>query len=162
MCLLCSSSCRKDNTSRVFIPYCTPVGEGRPFKGCRSIWVPFLRVRKHALWLLSHQVRHRCCRCPALRTEDVESSPPHSLVFVELVGTRRGPDASDVRPLRVVPSGEKWLTPQYTVPISPLCPQGGILATLPPHELQGAVVPGEYISHHPPRNIGALGCCDAI
>ncbi|KAL0185522.1 hypothetical protein M9458_017192, partial [Cirrhinus mrigala] len=48
------------------------------------------------------------------------------------------------------PSGEERLTPHHTVPEI-------VLPTLPPMVLQGAAVPGELISQHPPGNAAVLG-----
>ncbi|XP_048024136.1 LOW QUALITY PROTEIN: uncharacterized protein LOC125253920 [Megalobrama amblycephala] len=59
--------------------------------------------------------------------------------------------------MRAAPAGEKWRTPQYTVPSSLQCPQGAVLPTLPPRVLQGAVVPSEQTPRCPPGNVAALG-----
>ncbi len=46
----------------------------------------------------------------------------------------------------------------FTVSVSLQCPQGTVLPTLPPRELQGAAIFGERISQGPPVNVVALGC----
>ncbi len=56
------------------------------------------------------------------------------------------------------PQEVEWSTPDSTVPVFLLCPQGTVLPTLPPCVLQGIAVSGERISQGPPGNIVALGC----
>ncbi len=58
--------------------------------------------------------------------------------------------------VRAGPSGEEWCTPQYTVPVSPQCPQEISLLTLP--VFQGAAVSSERFSQSlPPRNVAEMG-----
>lgn len=68
----------------------------------------------------------------------------------------RGTDTKVLRPLRAGSFGEKWLIPHYIVTISPLCPQGTVVPTLPPMLWSAAVQPGDVAAlegSHPLRRL---------
>ncbi len=61
--------------------------------------------------------------------------------------------------MRSAPSGEEWRSQQYTVPVSPQCPQEIGLLTLPRTVFQGAVISSELSSQFlRPGNVVELGC----
>ncbi len=61
--------------------------------------------------------------------------------------------------MRAGPAGEERRTPQYTVPVSPQCPQEIGLPTLPHTVFQGAAISSEHTSQFiPPRNVAELRC----
>ncbi len=65
----------------------------------------------------------------------------------------KGPDAFGPGHLRAGPSGEERYIPQYTVSVSPQCPQGIVLLPPPPPVLQGTVISSEFFSQLPSGNI---------
>ncbi len=71
----------------------------------------------------------------------------------------RSPDAYGPGLMRAAPSGEERRSPQYTVPVSPQCPQEIGLLTLPRTVFQGAAISSERTSQFlPPGNVAELGC----
>ncbi len=61
--------------------------------------------------------------------------------------------------MRAGPAGEERLTPRYTVPVSPQCPQEIGLPTLPRTVFQGAAISSEHTSQFlPPGNVVELRC----
>ncbi len=76
--------------------------------------------------------------------------------FFRLESTQqRSPDACGSGLRRVAPTRVQRCTPHHTVPVSPQCPQGIGLLTLP--VFQGAAVPSEHSSQlFPPRDVAEL------
>ncbi len=68
----------------------------------------------------------------------------------------KGPDSFSLGHLRAGPSGEERYTPQYTVPVSPRCPQEIVPLPLPPSVLQGTAISSEFFFQLPPRNVVVL------